>query len=49
MAFGIVKNCKTKDYEDSHAEMDWKKIKRNMTQYLLLHWLKLKACSESVN
>jgi hypothetical protein len=28
IAFGIVKNCKTKDYEDGHAGLAWEKSKK---------------------
>jgi hypothetical protein len=27
-AFGIVKSCKTKDYEDGHASLSWEKLKK---------------------
>jgi hypothetical protein len=38
IAFGIVKSCKTKDYEDGHSGLAWEKSKK-----------KLKDCSESVS
>jgi hypothetical protein len=47
IAFGIVKSCKTKDYEDGHAGLAWENKKYD--QYLLRHWLKLKDCSERVS
>jgi hypothetical protein len=28
IAFGIVKSCKTKDYEDGHAGLAWEKLKK---------------------
>jgi hypothetical protein len=28
IAFGIVKSCKTKDYEDVHAALTWEKLKK---------------------
>jgi hypothetical protein len=49
IAFGIVKSCKTNDYEDGHAGLAWEKLRSKYDQYLLRHWLKLKDCSESVS
>jgi hypothetical protein len=28
IAFGIVKSCKSKDYEDCHAGLAWEKLKK---------------------
>jgi hypothetical protein len=28
IAFGIVKSCKTKDYEDGHAGLPWETLKK---------------------
>jgi len=28
VAFGILKSCKTKDYEDGNASMAWEKLKK---------------------
>jgi hypothetical protein len=34
IAFGIVKGCKNKEYEDGNAALAWEKLKRNMIQSL---------------
>jgi hypothetical protein len=49
IAFGIVKSCKTKYYEDGHACLAWEKLKKKYDPVSAPSWLKLKDCSESVS
>jgi thermostable 8-oxoguanine DNA glycosylase len=49
IVFGIIKSCKTKDYEDVHTGLAQEKLIKKYAQYLLRHWLKIKVCSESVS
>jgi hypothetical protein len=49
IAFGIVKSCKTKDYEDGHAGLAWEKLKKKHDPLPALTLVKLKHCSKSVS
>jgi hypothetical protein len=48
-AFGIVKSCKYKEYQDGNAAMAWEKLKKKFDPISCLRWLRQKEFSQKVN
>jgi hypothetical protein len=38
IAFGMVKDCKTKDFEDGNGALAWVRFEENVTLFLPRHW-----------
>ena len=45
IAFGILKSCKTKDYEGGNASLAWERLKMKLDQYLHPHKWRQRGCS----